>query len=70
MHGNPKQADDNRITIVLDAEQLAAVRGWANANNMTSVSIAASELVRRGLLTEISEAFLRASRADILEAAD
>lgn len=49
------------ITIVLDEEQLAAVRGWAHANNVSSVSAAAGELVRLGLLNEVAEVYRRAS---------
>lgn len=59
-----KHTGSHTVTVFLDDEELAAVKGWAAANNMVSVSDAACELVRIGLLSQIAETYRRVAATD------
>ncbi len=66
-----KHTGNHTVTVFLDDEELAAVKGWAAANNMISVSDAARELLRLGLLSEVAETYRRvAMRNDVSALSD
>lgn len=46
-----------QFSVVLNAEELSAVKGWKYANDADSTPQALRELVRLGLLSEISGAY-------------
>ena len=45
------------VPVLLNAQELSAVEGWRSANNIQSTEQAMRELVRLGLLSEISGAY-------------
>ena len=45
------------LRLELDSEEFAAVEGWRVANNLPTTAHAVRELLRLGLLSEISKVF-------------
>lgn len=45
------------VSVVLSKYELSAVEGWKSANNIKSTTQALRELVRLGLLSEISQSY-------------
>ena len=45
------------ISVTLNSAEAAAVEGWRKANNVATTSLALRELVRLGLLSELSDAY-------------
>ena len=48
---------DRELTLTLNTEETAALEGWRMANNIGSPDEAARELLRLGLLSEISKVY-------------
>jgi hypothetical protein len=53
----PGRENRHRVTVALNAEQLAAVEGWRLAHGMTDQAEALGELVRLALLGEIAKIY-------------
>ena len=51
------RAPYDRFTVTLNNEELAAVEGWRQANNLPTTESALRELVRLGLLSDLSQAY-------------
>ena len=51
-----KDKNNTRLSVYLPDDLMAAVVGWREANDLTTNADAVSELVRLGLLSEISKA--------------
>lgn len=47
----------DHFSLSLNAEEAAAVEGWRSANKVSSTENALRELVRLGLLSELSQAY-------------
>ncbi|MEL7468898.1 MAG: hypothetical protein AAFN27_10620 [Pseudomonadota bacterium] len=57
MDGQIGDVKMSRIVVPLNAEELAAVEGWRRANELDSQETAIRQLVRLGLLNEISRIY-------------
>ncbi|MEM7422753.1 MAG: hypothetical protein AAF334_03465 [Pseudomonadota bacterium] len=51
------RAQPIRVQVELGEEEVSAVEGWRRANGFSSFEIAARELIRMGLMTELSRSF-------------
>lgn len=67
MDDDSQEASPAIITVSLSEEELAAVEGWRRANDLDSWETAVRQLVRLGLLNEISRIYQSVTSTDAHE---